>query len=67
MWRNRRRLIRRRRCQNQKTGQQAEHHERHGGQREENHDKLKSIDIKDFSIWFDKFKDLLTSRIRNWE
>ena len=44
------------------------------------HDKLKPIDIKDiertdkydnqaakFNNWFDKFKDLLTSRNGNWE
>ena len=46
----------------------------------DDHDKLKPIDIKDierpdkydnqaakFSNWFDKFKDLLTSRNGNWE
>ena len=46
----------------------------------DNHDKLKPIDIKDierpdkyddqaakFNTWFDKFKDLLTSRNGNWE
>ena len=46
----------------------------------DDHDKLKPIDIKDierpdkydnqaakFNNWFDKFKDLLTSRNGNWE
>ena len=46
----------------------------------DDHDKLKPIDIKDierpdkyddqaakFNTWFDKFKDLLTSRNGNWE